>query len=479
MAKKKKAKKVRAKKSGMSKAARRKAGKKAAATRAAKKARRSAAAKKAYRSRKGGKRKAARASEPKRKKGKRKGGKSRKGGKKGKRRSGKRMDTATYLVNTKAKLANIEARYESRLAAYKAKMSKASDAEKNRLREKLVKLEAERGKEIARIKASSDKKLAALQAAEGKKRKGKRKGGKKGKRRSKARRNPIGSGGGHEYLATAAGVLTGVLLTVLPYRMLRSHALSAGGAQGAVDAPAQGDVPNLLTGQLPVWSKLKWKGALALGAVLILDIALPLTAAAMIESSDGWKTYFQLWGWTGITLGTTKVTLDLLGLATKNTLIGQRMFAPENTARDVRVQSAAAQLPAITVAPGLGMQGLVGYGRAQGCSHVGAGQACCADCEKYANKTPPTGGLPITGTTPLSGQPAAPPGTPMNQGTVPGSMPGSQTAVPLVALPGTQYSTPRNPSSNLPPGRLVNTGAGAVDKFAPKNRFASKNRFSA
>ena len=484
----------RAKKKGSSKS-RKAAARKAAKTRAAKHAARSRAAKKAARTRarkggsrkgrksgrKGGHRKGSRkgsrkaremAMEPRKSK---KGRKGKKGRKSGKRRS-KRMDTASALAGTRAKLATLESRYAQKFAATKARMEKAQGQELERLRAKLVKLEAERGKEIARIKNNSEKKLAALQAAERRRgRKGKKRKSRKGGRR-RARRNPIGSGGGHEYLATAAGILTGIVLTVLPYRMIRSHALTAvGGGSGAADAPVQGDVPNLLTGQLPLWGRLKWKGLLALGVVAVVDIALPLTAAALIESSDGWKTYFQLWGWTGVTLGATKLTVDVLSLATKKTLIGQRMFAPENTARDVRTQSMAAQLPPIQVGPGLGMPGLTGYGRPKaGCEHVGAGAPCCDACAGATGKVrpPPSGPSvppPITGTTPMSAQPG---GTlPATGGTLPGQ-PGGGTPTGVIPSGPTQFA---NANPNGTPATAIGAqGAAPESRFAPKNRFDSK-----
>jgi len=183
---------------------------------------------------------------------------------------------------------------------------------------------------------------------------------------------------------------------------------------------------------------------------------LPFIAAAYTDS-DFWKTMWQTWGVTGSVLAGAKVVTDVSALALKSTLIGQRMFAPENTARDVRVQSNAAQLPAISVGPGLGLlPGLTGYGKAPvdtrpaGCPHVGAGSACCASCAGKDGKvvTPPAPGTPqapppITGTTPLPTQVEAP-----NAG--------------------------NNPTANM----LV--GAGGVvteiNKFAPKNRF-DKKRF--
>ena len=434
------------------------AARKGARTKARHKAERAAAgrkgARKAKRSgkRSSGKRKAREMAMEPRKTKKRKGGK-RKGSRKGSsKRRVKRQDLTTQLTNAKARIATLEARYAAKHLALQQRIVKSAGAERERLIVLLNKLKIEQGKEINRIKVQSAAKLARLEAAEGRRRGGKsRKSGRKGKRRG-ARRNPIGSGSGYEHLATAAGVLAGIVFTVLPYRMIRSHALLP---QGAVatgsDQPNQGDVHNLLVGQLPLWSRLKWKGLLALGTVLVVDIALPFTAAAMIESSDSWKVFFQMWGWTGATLGTTKLVVDVAGLATKNTLIGQRLFAPENTARDVRVQSAAAQLPAVMVQPGLGLPGLTGYGRAQaGCPHVGAGSACCAACAGAMGKRVPPGspqgtGLPITGTTPM---PAAP------------------------GVPAQVDANPGSPSNYM----VGATGAQVtpINKFAPKSRFDSK-----
>ena len=312
MAKKKKARKAKKARKGMSKAARRKAGKKAAATRARKKAMRSAAAKKGARrkARKGGsrkgKRRAAEAMEKPRKKKGKKGG--RKGSKKG-RRKGKRQDLATQLTNAKMRIATIEQRYADKHRLLQDRILKAAGLEKERLRVKLSKLEAERGKELAR----KNKQIATLQAAEKGKRRSK---GRKGKRKG-AKRNPIGSGGGHEWGATALGVFLGLVFTIGPYRALRSHSLgTSGGGAGGVDAPVQGDVPNLLTGQLPLWSRLKWKGLIAILTVGTVDIALPFVAAAYTDS-DFWKTMWQTWGVTGSVLAGAKVTTDVAALAMK------------------------------------------------------------------------------------------------------------------------------------------------------------------
>ena len=395
---------------------------------------------------------------PRKKKGK-KGGK-RKGSKKGKRR-GKRADLATQLINAKAKIASIESRYADKHRLLQDRILKAAGSEKERLRKLLGKLEAERGKELAR----KDKQIAVLRAAEGKKR---RSGKRKGKRRG-ARRNPIGSGGAHEWGATALGVFAGLVLTIGPYRMIRSHALiPQGAASTGADQPNQGDVPNLLTGSLPLWSRLKWRGLIAILTVGTVDIALPAVLAAWSDS-DFWKTFNQTWMLTGVALTGAKLTTDVAALAMKKTLIGQRMFAPENTARDVRVQSAAAALPAIMVQPGLGLPGLTGYGKPQaGCAHVGAGAPCCSACAGATGKTaspngPPGVGTPISGTTPVPAAPGVP-------GQVEPQVPNmGNTGSPSLVAPGGSRGT-------------INTGAAGADvtpinKFAPKNRFDGPSRF--
>ena len=262
----------------------------------------------------------------------------------------------------------------------------------------------------------------------------------------------------HEYGAVAGGVLTAIALTIIPYRMIRSHALQSGqggGGSGMIDQPAQGDVPNLLTGQLPLWSRLKWKGAIALGVVLVGDIAVPLFVASRIKTSDGWKTFFQLWGWTSVGLASTKLVVDVLAFATKNTSLGQRLFAPENTSRDVRAMSATTQLPAIAVAPGVGMPGLTGYGSPPDDPkrHTGAAGCGCGDCEakrKTAAGNQPGTKQPITGPTPMPPTVASTvTGLPQNSVTAPG-------AAGAAGAPGTV--TP-------------------INKFAPKNRFDSRSRF--
>ncbi|MDE2022190.1 MAG: hypothetical protein KGI71_04770 [Patescibacteria group bacterium] len=388
-------------------------------------------------------------------------GKKKGGGKKGKR---KHPDVATQITNAKMKMATIEQRYAEKLAAVKARLAKASDNEKAALIRKFEKLEQERNAELLRQQKKSAKiqaDYARLQAAEEERhRKGKRRG--KGKKGSKRRRNPIGSGGMKEF-ATAGGILTGIALTIIPYRALRSHPLLATAPspgpqiQGQwYDQPAQGDVPNLLTAQLPVWSRMKWRGAIAMGVVVLGDIVLPLWIASRIKSHDGWKTFFQMWGMTGVTLAGTKVVVDVAALATKSTKVGNRLFAPENTSRDVR--AAASQgggLPVIAVTPGLGLPGLqsptagaAGYGKANepACPHVGAGAPCCEACAasgKKANPSNPGTGQPITGTTPM---PAAP------------------GVVPREEQPG---STPVYSPTHA-------VGAGNISRFEPKNRFGNK-----
>jgi hypothetical protein len=398
------------------------------------------------------------------KKGK-KGGKkkgSKKKGSKGKK-GGKHADVGSLIARNKAAMASVEARYALKLEAAKTRLAKAEGAERGRLAKKLEKLLSERDAEIARLRKQQERTLQKereLQAAaaEGKK--------KKKRKKSKRDKNPIGSSGMAEYAAVGGGVLTAIALTIIPYRMIRSHALASG-----KDAPAQGDVPNLLTSQLPLWSRLKWRGAIALGVVIVGDIAMPLFVASRIKTSDGWKTFFQLWGWTSVALAGSKLLVDTLAFATKNTSLGQRLFAPENTARDVRTLSAAQQLPAIAVAPGTGLPGLTGYGAApQSQRHTGAAGCGCGDCEakrKLANPNQPGTQQPITGTTPMPAnnnplQPQTPPG-----GSVP--LPGG--------LPATGLT-----NTSAPTGVIAPTGAGSVtpiNKFQPKNRFDGKSRFGA
>ncbi|HXB28139.1 MAG TPA: hypothetical protein VNV25_25640 [Gemmatimonadaceae bacterium] len=429
------------------------AARKAARTRMAKKEARRAAARKAARSRKrkgGGKRKARKSGKrksAKRSAAARKGARTRKARKSGKTRRRARRASPERIYKKALVEGNRHERAASRL---RTQYEKALKANKNRSAAQVEKLRKQQERLKARLQYHEG------MAAEARKRKGKRRGGKR------RERNPIGSGGMQEYAAVGGGVLTAIALTIGPYRMIRSHALGSGGGQGNVDAPVQGDVPNLLTGQLPLWSRLKWKGAIALGVVLVGDIALPLFVASRIKTSDGWKTFFQLWGWTSVALASTKLVVDTLALATKSTSLGQRLFAPENTARDVRTMSAATKLPPITVAPGVGLPGLTGYGSPppDPKRHTGAAGCGCSACEaqrKQANPNQPGTHQPITGTTPMPAQPGAvqpPGGNPLNSNTV------------VTGLPGNGVTAP--------------TGAGSVtpiNKFAPKPRFDGKSRF--
>jgi hypothetical protein len=394
-------------------------------------------------------------------KGKGKGkGKGKSKGKSGKRK--KPVDLVSLITRNRNAIASVEARYTAKLAAMKDKLQRAEGAEKDRLIKKQAKLLKERDDELARIRKQGEKRLKHEQELQAAAAEGKKKKRKKGK--SKREKNPIGSGGMQEYAAVGGGVLTAIALTIIPYRMIRSHALASG-----QDAPAQGDVPNLLTGQLPLWSRLKWKGAIALGVVLVGDIALPLFVASRIKTSDGWKTFFQLWGWTSVALAGSKLVVDTLALATKNTSLGQRLFAPENTARDVRTMSAAAQLPAIAVAPGTGLPGLTGYGKPNDPNrHTGAAGCGCGDCEakrKLANPAQPGTNQPIAGTTPMPAQPGAvqpPGGNPLNPNTV------------VTGLPGNGVTAPGAAGAAGAPGTVT-----PINKFQPKNRFDGKSRFGA
>jgi hypothetical protein len=469
----KKTKKRKARKSSK----RSRAAKKAARTRMAKKEARRAAARKAARSRKrkgGGKRKARKSGKrksAKRSAAARKGARTRKARKSGKRRSARRASPERIY-----KKALVEGnRHERAASRLRTQYEKALKANKNRSAAQVEKLRKQHERLKARLQYHEG------MAAEARKRKGKRRGGKR------RERNPIGSGGMHEYAAVGGGVLTAIALTIIPYRMIRSHALASG-----QDAPAQGDVPNLLTSQLPLWSRLKWKGAIALGVVLVGDIALPLFVASRIKTSDGWKTFFQLWGWTSVALAGSKLVVDTLALATKNTSLGQRLFAPENTARDVRAMSAAALLPPIAVAPGTGLPGLTGYGAApQSQRHTGAAGCGCGDCEakrKLANPNQPGTHQPITGTTPMPAQPGAvqpPGGNPLNPNTVVTGLPGNG-----VTAPGGNPLNPNTVVTGLPgngvtaPGAAGAAGAAGaqvtpINKFQPKNRFDGKSRFGA
>ena len=468
MPKSKKAKKA-ARKGGRKSAKRAAAARKAARTRAEKARKRSLSAKKAARTRaRGGKKSSRKGSRKGARKGKRKARetaaekprkKPRKKAKKGGRKGRKREDSATKIAKLNLKLANLTEHYRAKRDADLAKLAKAEGSEKVRLEKRIAKLRSEHERELARLR----ERLRRVESTAAERRKGRKGKGRKGKRRGGKRRekNPIGSGGMHEYGAVAGGVLTAIALTIIPYRMIRSHALQTsqgGGGSGMIDQPAQGDVPNLLTGQLPLWSRLKWKGAIALGVVLVGDIAVPLFVASRIKTSDGWKTFFQLWGWTSVGLASTKLVVDVLAFATKNTSLGQRLFAPENTSRDVRAMSATTQLPAIAVAPGVGMPGLTGYGSPPDDPkrHTGAAGCGCGDCEakrKTAADNQPGTKQPITGTTPLPPTVASTvTGLPQNSVTAPGAA----GAAGAAGAPGTV--TP-------------------INKFAPKNRFDSKSRF--
>lgn len=427
------------------------AAKKAARTRMMKKEARRAAARKAARSRKrkgGGKRKARKSGKrksSKRSAAARKGARTRKANKT--RKSGKRRSSRRASPERIYKRALTEGnRHERAAARLRKQYESALKANKTRSAAQVEKLRKQQERLKARLQYHEG------MAAESKRRKGKRRGG---KRREK---NPIGSGGMHEYGAVAGGVLTAIALTIIPYRMIRSHALTSGAGQGTagmIDAPNKGDVPNLLTGQLPLWSRLKWKGAIALGVVLVGDIAVPLFVASRIKTSDGWKTFFQLWGWTSVGLASTKLVVDVLAFATKNTSLGQRLFAPENTSRDVRAMSATTQLPAIAVAPGVGMPGLTGYGSPPDDPkrHTGAAGCGCGDCEakrKTAAGNQPGTKQPITGPTPMPPTVASTvTGLPQNSAAAPG-------AAGAAGAPGTV--TP-------------------INKFAPRNRFDSRSRF--
>ena len=429
------------------------AARKAAKTRAAKKEARRAAGRKAARSRKnkggGKKRKSGKRKSSKRSAAARKGArtkkrneskrsKSAKKGARKARKSGKRRSSRRTSPDRIYRKALAEGnRHDRQAARLRKQYESALKANKNRSAAQVEKLRKQQERLKARLQYHEG------MAAEARK-------SKKGKRRNKSKRdkNPIGSGGMVEYAAVAGGVLTAIAMTIVPYRLIRSHALIPGQGAPPVDQPKQGDVPNLLTGQLPLWSRLKWKGAVALGVVLVGDIAVPLFVASRIKTSDGWKTYFQMWGWTSVALSGTKLVVDVLALATKSTSLGQRLFAPENTARDVRVQSAAAQLPPIAVAPGVGLPGLTGYGtpEAAGCEHVGAGAPCRDSC-KQSKHVPRGGATPQQGGNPP--QTSVPPVQTNPDGTVTSPLPGpGGTTPPAGTIPRVIVQT-RTPGGSV------------------------------
>ncbi|MHB8563329.1 MAG: hypothetical protein ACYDDA_05155, partial [Acidiferrobacteraceae bacterium] len=153
--------------------------------------------------------------------------------------------------------------------------------------------------------------------------------------------------------------------------------------------------------------------------------------------------------------------------ATKSTSLGQRLFAPENTARDVRAMSASytgntnppsatnpvIPLPAITVAPGVGLPGLTGYGKANDRQH-GAGCAC-NECKPVSSQQPPA-------QTPTANPPANAPFQPATNVAT-----GLTGAVP----PQGNFAV----GAQGAPAEKTNIIAGRFDKaHAPAGRFTSK-----
>lgn len=464
-------------------AKRSKAAKKAAKTRAEKHAARVRAGKKAARTRARKHGHKGHAMEPK--KGKSKRGKSKKGkSKKGKGRRRGHGDPAVLIARNNVKLANLRSTYDRKLTDYKAKLERAEGAEKTRLENKIAKLREAHKMEIARLEkkaaaAIQRAKQAEMTAAERKR--GKHKKG-RGNGRKSRRRNPIDGMG--QNLAAGGGVVAGVLLTVLPYRMIRSHALLSAAPSGApsqlqgqwYDAPAQGDVPNLSAAQLPVWSKLKWKGAIALGVYIIGDLVLPFSLAhwAGKAGHEKTKSFLQVWGYTALTLGATKVVVDVSAVALKKTALGNRLFAAENVARSLRASSQGGVLPTIAVTPGLGLPGLssptagtAGYGK-PAAPATGAGCACGGTCGKCKPQMGQPGSNPTT-------NPSAPPSTnqqPPAGGSLPAGVTQPQTVnnLPTTSVPGMPGAIATG--AGAPPDNLV---TGRFNRPAPPpGRFSGK-----
>lgn len=327
-----------------------------------------------------------RAAEPKSSK-KKGGGKGKKGGKKSKKRGPRGVESLSTAINRdKTRLANLRADYETKLSKYRTRLATAEGAERERLEKAISRLKQQLTEAIARHEEREKafrEKLAMAQAAEKSRKSGK---GKKKKRKS----NPIDGGG--EGFAAAAGAGLGGVLTVVQYRAIVSHPLTPTNPAGVAapsgsfgyDTPNVGDVPNLLTPSLPVWSKFKWRKLIALLAYLGIDVGVPFAAVMWVPAEHRkTRTFFQAMLIADLTLGGTKFLIDVAAFALKGTKIGNRLFAPENTARSSRAFSAQQQSPqTFLVAPGAANGTLAGYGKAltQGTREVGAG--CCKSCGK-------------------------------------------------------------------------------------------------
>jgi hypothetical protein len=422
------------------------AAKKAARTRREKKEARRAAARKAARARKrrgGGKRRKARKAGGRRhrksggRRKRRSGSKRRRSGSR-KRKGGSRptpaqVGRAAYRATQQydrqmTRLKNELARAQKREAEHRAAGRKAKDRE-------IVKLQ--------KVQQRLHNRIERLRAAEEARKSSRR----HGRRR---RRNPVTGGG--EHVGAVLGVIVGGFSTVFSDRLAASHPLAVvsggqGGAGGFTDSPAQGDVPDLSAAALPLWANFKhagWKRLLAAAA----NIGVPLFVAHFVKHEGG-KTFLQLWGFTALGITGAKVTTDLAAKAIGSKAIGMRLYAPEMAAKSVAAVSAQAQLPTISVAPGLGLVGLTGYGRAA----VGAGNCGCGGkCGKCGANT--LGQFPPGA---CNGQPQ--PGSP--QPTPPQPLPSSNGGQPGTGVSG----APRTPVADT---RIDNAvGAGGKNITSP------------
>lgn len=284
------------------------------------------------------------AAEPKKKKAKK--ASSKRG--KGKPVATKTPKTAAQYESQIRKLREAIGKLEGRASAFRA-----ANAEKNK--ERIEKTNST----IARLQ----ERLTHLQQAAEEK---KKKGGKKHKK--VAEENPMS--GAAENAAGVGGVVTAAVVSVFGYRWATTHKIQAVGQQGAQggantysDAaglenadparPALGQVYNLNAPSLPVWADFKrtwWKK----GIVLVAAVVAPLTTATFVKHG-AWKTFFHLWGYTGLGLTTAKVVVDVGSAALGKSGVGQRLLAPENTAKSLRKQAAANALPTVIVSPDLGL----------------------------------------------------------------------------------------------------------------------------
>jgi hypothetical protein len=167
--------------------------------------------------------------------------------------------------------------------------------------------------------------------------------------------NPVS--GAMEFVTALLGLATGGLVTIATDRYFgATHALVAAPVAGTTaisfsDTPPAGQVYNAVGPATPIWSN--WKRLVA----AVVNVIAPFGLSAWLgRGRPGVKSFFQLWGFSSLTVTTVKTATDgaafLLGSKTWLNGLGPRLFATEIDAQNALLTASKSQLPAYTLVTG-------------------------------------------------------------------------------------------------------------------------------